>query len=371
MRSLHVLFCASVCVLASGMSVSAVEWGLKEGTPAVQSAGPLAFGPDGILFVGDTKSATIFAIGTGDTKGDPAAANINVNGVNKQVADLLKTTAEGVTINDLAVNPQSGNVYLSVTAGKGADAKPAIVRVGADGKLSQVSLAKIPFQKVSLPNAPEDKEVVGRNGRTSNPRNEAITDIAYASGKVYVSGVAGGPSPSNVREVPFPFNEANVGSNVEIYHAAHGRTEDSATIRTFITLTINGEPSLLAGFTCTPLVKFPVDSFKPGAKSKGTTVAELGNMNRPLDMIVYKKDGHDFLLMSNDKRGVMKISTENIARKDGLTEPVRGGGVAGQTYETIKELDGVVQLDRLNDEHAVVVVQSAPGSQDLRTVSLP
>lgn len=365
MRVQRLLSCAIVSVLLSGAAASAVEWGLKEGAPEIQSAGPLAFGPDGILFVGDTKSATIFAIGTGDTKGDPAKVKLEVAGLNGKLAELLKSSS--ATINDLAVNPNSGNVYLSVTA----DTKPALVRVEADGKLSQVSLAKVPFQKVTLPNAPEDKEVVGRGGRTSNPRTEAITDLAYVDGKVYVSGVAGGASPSNVREVPFPFNDANVGSNVEIYHAAHGRTEDNATIRTFIPLNINGEPSLLAGFTCTPLVKFPVSSFKPGEKSKGTTVAELGNRNRPLDMIVYKKDGKDFLLMSNSARGVMKISTENLATNPGLTTPVTGGGVAGQSYETIKELDGVVQLDRLNNDHAVVIVQSSPNSQDLRTVALP
>ena len=43
-------------------------WGMKTGTPALKSAGPLAFGPDGVLFVGDTKAATLFAIGTGDTE---------------------------------------------------------------------------------------------------------------------------------------------------------------------------------------------------------------------------------------------------------------------------------------------------------------
>ena len=48
-----------------------------------------------------------------------------------------------------------------------------------------------------------------------------------------------------------------------------------------------------------------------------------------------------------------------------------GGGTAGQSFETIKELDGVVQLDRLNDTHAVILVQSSPTSQDLRTVALP
>ncbi|MBM4075539.1 MAG: hypothetical protein FJ267_07835 [Planctomycetes bacterium] len=362
--------CALVVALNQVVPALGVEWGLKEGDPAVQSAGALAFGPDGILFVGDTKSATIFAIATGDTKGDPSQVNLNVSGISKQIAEILKTTEETVSINDLATNPQSGNIYLSISVGKGTESKPALIRVEADGKLSSVALTKVPFQKVGLPNPPEDKEVIGRNGRPSNPRNESITDLAYVDGKVYVSGVISGQAPSNVREIPFPFAEASVGSNVEIYHAAHGRTENNATIRTFIPLNIGGEPSLLAGFTCTPLVKFPIESFTPGEKSKGTTVAELGNMNRPLDMIIYKKDGKDFLLMANDRRGVMKISTENIARKNGLTEPVKGGGIAGQTYETIKELEGVTQLDRLNSDHAVIVV-SSNGQHDLRTVALP
>ena len=365
MRVLRLLSCATVCVLLSGAAVRAVEWGLKEGTPAIQSAGPLAFGPDGILFVGDTKSATIFAIGTGDTKGDPSKVSINVSGLNAKIAELLGVNADKVTIGDLAVNPLTGNVFLSVSKAGSA----ALVKIAADGKLSQVSLQKVPMQKVELPNAPEDKEVATKRG-PANLRGQSITDIAYAEGKVYVSGVAGG-SPSNVREIPFPFTDANAGTSVEIYHGAHGKLEDNAVVRTFLPINIDGEASLLAGFTCTPLVKFPVSTLKPGEKTRGTTVAELGNMNVPLDMIVYKKDGKDYLLMANNRRGVMKISTDGITKNPGITEPVRGGGVAGQTYETIKELEGVVQLDKLNSTHAVIVTQTPGGAQDLRTIALP
>ncbi len=50
---------------------------------------------------------------------------------------------------------------------------------------------------------------------------------------------------------------------------------------------------------------------------KGTTVAELGNRNRPLDMIAYKKDGKDFLLLTNSARGVMKVSTDDLEREEG------------------------------------------------------
>ena len=79
MRIQRVLLCAVVCGLFSSVMSHAAEWGLKEGTPEMKSAGSLAFGPDGILFVGDAKGATIFAIATGDTKGDPSKVELNVS----------------------------------------------------------------------------------------------------------------------------------------------------------------------------------------------------------------------------------------------------------------------------------------------------
>ena len=357
---------------ASAPWSAAADWGMKEGSPGIKSAGAIAFGPDGILFVGDSKSAAIFAIATGDTKIDQGNKRIQLPGLNKQVATLLGTTPDQVSINDLATNPLNGHVYLSITKGKGAEATPAIVRVGEGAKLTEVSLSKIPYQKVTLPDAPEDKEITGRNGRTSNPRDDAITDLAYAEGKVFASGLAAGTSPSSVHQIPFPFAEGLTGTSVEIFHGAHGRVENYAAIRTFVPMTINGEPSLLAGFVCTPLVRFPINNLKSAEKTRGTTVAELGNCNKPLDMIAYKKDGKDFLLLSNSARGVMKISTENIARPDGITDPVKDGATAGQPYETIKELEGTVQLDRLDDDHIVVIVQAEGGAgQDLKTVALP
>ena len=356
------------CLFAESIG-RAADWGMKEGTPELKSAGALAFGPDGILFVGDSKSATIFAIATGDSKGPASTDRLQVQGLNKQVATLLGTAPDNVAINDLATNPVSGAVFLSVTKGKGADATPAIIRVAGSDKLTQVTLTNIPFQKVVLPDAPEDKEVVV-NGRSRNPRNDSITDLAYAEGKVFASGLAAGASPSSVHQIPFPFAEGLTGTSVEIFHGAHGRVENYAAIRTFVPMNINGEPSLLAGFVCTPLVRFPIDNLKPAETLRGTTVAELGNRNQPLDMISYRKDGKDFLLLSNSARGVMKISTDNIGRNDGITAPVKDD-TAGQAYETIADLKGTVQLDRFNEDSAVVLVQSADGTQDLRTVPLP
>ena len=44
----------------------------EEGNPKLKSMGPLAFAPDGILLVADTKGAAVVAIATGDTKPAPA-----------------------------------------------------------------------------------------------------------------------------------------------------------------------------------------------------------------------------------------------------------------------------------------------------------
>ena len=59
-------------------------------------------------------------------------------------------------------------------------------------------------------------------------------------------------------------------------------------------------------------MKIPVSDLKPGAQVKGTTIAELGNRNRPIDMIVYEKGGKHFILMANSSRGVMKLKADNL-----------------------------------------------------------
>lgn len=362
--------------LLTALAVSSVGnaanlWQLKSGTPDLKSAGNLTFGPDGIIFVGDSKGAAVFAIDTGDAKGKAVGVSLNVASVGAELAKALNVSAKDVTVNDLAVNPSTGQTFLAVTRGSGSDATPAIVRVDAKGTFSEVSLNKVAFSKVELPNVPEDKAIKSSRG-TRNSRDDAITDLAYVDGRVIVSGLTAGSegrTGSTVREIAFPFAEADQGSRIEIYHGAHGRTEDGSAIRTFVPFNINGEPTLLAGYVCTPLVKFPLSSLKAGEKTVGTTVAELGNRNRPLDMIVYEKDGKDFLLLANSARGVMRISTEDIATNKGISSRV--ADKAGQPYDTIASLQGVVQLDKLNETTAVVLIQAENGAMQLKTVELP
>jgi len=133
---------------------------------------------------------------------------------------------------------------------------------------------------------------------------------------------------------------------------------------------IAGEASIVASFTCTPLVVIPVKRIEPKAHIKGTTIAELGNRNKPLDMIEYEKDGGRFILMANSARGIMKVDTKGIDSAEPLTEPVAGGESKGQPYETVEDWKGVTQLAKLDATKAVVILQDDAG-QHLAILELP
>jgi hypothetical protein len=331
---------------------------LKKGTPDLKSAAALAFGPEGILFVGDSQGAAVFAIATGDLK--PAGAGpLKVEGIDEKIGALLGTNAKGIQITDLAVNPASGNAYLSVRRGGGPDANAVLMRVDRTGKIGEFPLKDVPFAKVTLPNA----------ATQAKARLQSITKLAFVKDRVIVAGLSNEEWASNLRSIPFPFTEAaDGGAGVQIFHGSHGKLETNSPVRTFVPYDIKGESNILAAYTCTPLVKIPVAQLKPGERVKGVTIAELGNRNNPLDMIVYQKGGKDYVLMANSSRGVMKITTDNIDKIDGITQPVRDK--AGLTYETIAGLQGVQQLDRLDKDHAILLVQT-PSGMNLDTIALP
>ena len=360
----NILLVLTLALAAMPLFAASAVSSLSPGKAAIGSAGPLAFGPEGVLFVGDSKSAAIFALDTGDRTA--GSGKVEIADVDAKVAALLGVGAEQILINDLAINPISKKAYLSVSRGKGPDAIPVIVRIDATGKISELDLANIPHAKAALPN-PVSPDAKDRRGNSL--RGEAITDLGYLDGKVFVAGLSNEEFASNLRAIDFPFKGAGEGSSVEIYHGNHAAWETRSPVRTFIPYEIQAEPHLLAAYTCTPLVKFPVKDLKPNTKVVGTTIAELGNRNRPLDMIRYSKGGQDYILMSNSARGVMKMPTKGIEKYDPITTPVEDK--AGLTYETIAELTDVEQLDKLDDAHAVILLRKEGGPASLKTVALP
>ncbi len=364
--SLRTLFslCALVglgaFLLAPQPAVSAAEG------PTLMSGGPLTFGPDNVLFIADNAGAKIVALELGDQVSGGTPGTKDVQGIDQKIAALLGTDAREIQINDLAISATSKNAFISVSRGRGANATPVLLRVDGAGEIDVISLTDVTYTEAALPNAPEANPAARRN-----PRASSITDMAYVDGRLFIAGLSNEEFSSKLRSVAYPFSAVNEGTSVEIWHAAHGQFETHSPVYTFVPYEIDGEQNLIAGYLCTPLVKFPIDNLQPGAKVMGTTIAELGNRNRPLDMVVYQKNGKDYLLMSNTSRGVMKIPTENFGSQAGLTAPVSGGNKAGVDYETIAQMTGVEQLDLLDDQHVMVIARNEAGQASLKAVALP
>lgn len=366
MKSHFTRLSAAALVAFSLSAALAADWtaGMQEGTASFKTMGPLSFGPDGILFIGDSLSGSVTAVATGDTKKAGDAKALKVEGINVKVAGMLGVSADQLLINDLAVNPVSRNAYLAVSRGRGPDAIPVLVRVSTDGKPELVSLEKVKHAVAKLPNLPEDKE-----GRRGNPRMSTITDIAFFQDRLLIAGLSNEEFASKFRAIPFPFKNVEGGTSVEIYHGAHGGFETRSPVRTFVPFNIGNEPHLIAAYTCTPLVQFPVKQLKSGSKIKGKTIAELGNRNTPIDMVVYQKDGKEFLLLANDRRGIMKIDTDGIESAPSIEAKVKDK--EGVTYETIDALTGVSQLDLFGKAHALVIRSGDDKSLSLESVLLP
>jgi hypothetical protein len=353
---------------ASRTGTNPVAAGAEQGSAAagLQSIGPLAFGPDGVLFAADRQGAAIYAIDLGQQAGGGQPGAKDVAGIDQQIAGMLGTDAKEVQITDLAVHPKTRNAYISVMRGTGADAKPALLRVDGAGKISVVTLDGLKLTKAVLPNAPN----AAAPGQQRNPRMESITDMAFVDGKLVVAGLSSEEFASKLRTIAYPFASVEAGTSVEIYHGNHGAYETRSPVISFVPYKLGNTPHLIAGYTCTPLVKFPVSSLAPGAKVMGTTIAELGNRNRPTDMIVYSKGGKDYLLIANTSRGVMKVATDGFATAPGITARVASetGGVG---FEPVTSLKGVEQLDRLDDQRALVLARAEGGALSLQAVALP
>ena len=359
----HLACMASLSLVLLASASQAETVGFQKGTPEIKHAGSLAFGPEGVLLIGDSVSASVFAIETGDNGGTRSASEINIAGLNRKIADMVGSDVSEVSINDLAVNPASGNIYLSVSRGRGPDAAALLFKVDGKGEIAEFATKDVSFAKAQFENAATGKDRRGRSLRMS-----AITDVQFSNGKVIVAGLSNEEFASKLRVFDYPFAGDDSATSIEVFHGAHGRLETNSPVRTFITY----ENTVLAAYTCTPLVTIPIDDLD-GKKVRGKTVAELGNRNNPLDMIVYRKGEQDFLLLSNTARGVMKmkLSKQDLDSVDSIESRISGGGTAGLKYETMDQFQNVVQLDKLSDEHAIMLVASSGNALDLKTVALP
>lgn len=330
-----------------------------KGNPEISSIHALAFGPESILFIGDSNAAQVVAI---DLSTQKKATNqeLTIADLEATLNQLLGTTSDQYQLVDMAVDPTNDNVYLAVNHSSGK----SLLFLVNNNTLEPVDIESVSFSKMALENAVA-QDAKDRRGRSL--RRWAISDLQYADGKVLLSGLSNAEFASTFRAIPFPFKENQQASSLEIYHAAHGRYETNSPIKTFTTVTVQDKPHLLASYTCTPLVVFPMETLKDGEHVKGRTVAELGNVNTPLDIVAIEKDGSRFILLANSNRALMKIKMDDIENYgDSLTEKVAvRSGTAGVDFINLPFVN-VQQLDKLSNGQFIMVQRDSRGKLALK-----
>jgi len=101
-------------------------------------------------------------------------------------------------------------------------------------------------------------------------------------------------------------------------------------------------------------------------------------------MIPYKKDGHEFILVANSSRGVMKLKADDLGSYEKIDSPVvpnPPSNIAGVPYDTLGDLKGVQHIARIDDGNALLLIGGftgapyAPGPPsgplNLQTIALP
>lgn len=358
----------AIAVAASTLAlvVAAAAWnrppsnGMISGPVDAKSFGAMTFGPGNVLFVADNDAESVYALEVTDAT--KASAKIEMAGIDAKIAQALGTTADQISIADMAVHPASHNVYVTVTRGKGADAKPVLVRVTSDAAqpISVVALDNIKHSATKIDNAPAS------TGGARDPHRSTITDLAFVDGNLWIAGLSNEQFSSAFRRVAFPFTSAKEATTtLQIYHVSHRRSETQAPVMTFAPTKINGTLYMLAAYTCTPIVAFPASDLKNGQAVTGRTVAELGAGNQPADIISYTVNGKGYVLVANRTHPMMKLSTDEIGGAPALTTP----DVVGVARTPVSAPGAVVQLADFDEHNVVVIQKGASGGLDLKMVA--
>jgi hypothetical protein len=362
-------------VLAAALVVAAPVAAQQAGTPAVKSIEAIAFGPEGLLLIGDSKGAQVVTVQTGDTKAREWSVK-EVADIKGQLAGRLGAMASGIEIQKMAVNPASNTAYVAVR--NVSPKTDVILTIAPDGKINEFSLQNVKY--TAYPLATGDKSSVTK-----------ITDLTYADGRILVAAQANDTFAAKIFAIDTRSKDAAaVCVSTETYHVAHGRWETNAPIRTVIPYQEGGKMYLVGAFTCTPIVKYSLSDVATGSRVKGQSVVELGNGNEPRDMIAYEKDGRPYILLTTlrkfnknpvgpspywtarvdlnllkETEKINESALRRIAPKGNPAESQTERATVAQTFH------GVMYMDRLGANQALVIRGDGKNGTNLAILPLP
>jgi len=291
----------------------------------VLSAGKMTFVDTNTVVVADWRGGQLHTLTL-----PPVAAGtptpFNLKDVSGAIATALHTRPENLRFEDMAMRPGSEVAYITLSidgGGKGAKPKPVLVSVDAAGKVGRIDLDRSKHASIAIGNLPGADQSFWRDTPAAS---YTVTDMKFHEGKLYVAGLSNASFASALRVFDFPLNAGAAVASVEMYHPVHNQLETRAPIRKMVITTLNGEPTLVAAFTCSPLVTIPLKDLKDGAHIAAKTVAEFGWGSAPAGMVMFDAGQGPMVLLTHSHKSADLMTVADIAdasNKPGLSTPIK------------------------------------------------
>ena len=327
-------------------------WALFSTTGAFASGAVIEFGRFDTLFVSDSAKNQIMAyklpeLPNSASSLDSAAYNLIDFGT--KTSELLGTPLTKIKFEDLAVHPTTKMAYVSVTVTTDLGPVAKIVTVNQAGEYATLDLSTLESTSTNIENTATDEVTFWDDIPASTL---SVTDMDFVDGTLFVSGLSTGEFASTLRQFSYPFGEAK-SSSIEIYHGAHNQNETRAPIRAMTVMNVDGSPTVIAAYTCTPLATLPVSDLTDGEHVVGKTIAELGYGNLPVEVLSFKAMGMDgqsanYVLVINAQYDADLISMPDLQSAmaaPGMAEPIPYLGATAGVNTTPLPLSGVMQAD--------------------------
>lgn len=292
-------------------------------SPKVRSISALALAPDGKLIAADWRAGALHVLAL-PVLPDAREASFNVLDLSDRLAEAYRLDS-GIRITAAAMHAPSQTVFLAVALGRRTDAPVALAAADVGGNITKLDAGALVVASLPLNQEPGEAQLWDREPA----RTLFVTDMKFFGDELIVAGLANATFSSTLRRIPYPFSGSGTTSAIEMYHAVHNQLETRAPVRAFNIIDVAGTPTLLAAYTCTPLVTVPLTELEDGAKVRGKTIAELGFGNSPLDVVPFsiERQGQksDWVLVANSAKAADLIGLPDIveaAQGPGLSRPI-------------------------------------------------
>ncbi len=325
-----------------------------------QSLSVLEFGGANVLFAADQQQNRVYAFELRkipDTTRNLDVAPYNFVGFGSKLAEHLGVGPFAISYHDLAVHPVTKAAFISASVKTEDGVRSELIRVTADGAIASIDYRTLSYTSVALSETPDPEVTFWRDIPAASL---SVTDFEFDDGVLYIAGLSNGEFASTLRQVAYPFKGAAQLTSVEMFHTAHNQNETRAPIRAMSIATINGEKTLIAAYTCTPLVTIPASELQDGAHVVGKTIAELGYGNTPVEVLTVtaynmERQPEEFVLVINREMSANLIKLEDLAQAPGLDKAFSGLGDTLGVDGTHVPFAGTLQADDQDAQHILAL----------------